>query len=239
MPFMLCLRNVTQFPLLPCFSFTKSTQTRPCVTIGHVSPSLAGNNYMRCTLRRGFHPVNCAAENPSMRWRDGERYEKIARGTMRASLVLACAVGVFSASLFRMNPVAIAAPREMYQKAPRMEEFPSVGKAALESLLDVTSLLVSNDLDRPLFPFKLPSRASTLEVNNLKKHAVWLIKCGKAEEALDFLQSAYSTYKDDPEPAYNVDMALGKYQEALERNCLSDGDALRPSDARLPLYKVG
>lgn len=38
--------------------------------------------------------------------------------------------------------------------------------------------------------------------------AVRLMKYGKAEDAIMLLRNAYDLYKYDPEPAYNVEMAL-------------------------------
>lgn len=38
--------------------------------------------------------------------------------------------------------------------------------------------------------------------------AIRLMKYGKPEDAVFFLRNAYNNYKYDPEPAYNVDMAL-------------------------------
>lgn len=42
----------------------------------------------------------------------------------------------------------------------------------------------------------------------MQKHAVRLMIYGEAEEAVWYLREAFEKYKNDPEPAYNVEMAL-------------------------------
>ncbi|WCJ27401.1 hypothetical protein M5689_009147 [Euphorbia peplus] len=208
-----------------CTKLIELRLIRPC------SVSIISNN-----KRHNLQPLSCALNE--------SKSSRNVGGKIAKTIAMACIVGIIG-----LGGRAIAGPREMYQKAPQFESssYPLGARSALESLLNVTVCLSSNHLDlEPPDPssFPLPSRPSAQQVQDIKMEAVRLMKYGKAEEAVLLIRNAYDVYQYDPEPAYNVDMALveilisqGKYSEALECNCLKDDQRL-PSDARFPLYKA-
>ncbi|KAG8634676.1 hypothetical protein MANES_17G070000v8 [Manihot esculenta] len=206
--------------------------------------SLTSVNACRPPIRHDFYPVIRALDDGSSRPSRNNRYEnKIRRTAVGASVALSCVLGIIGAC-FKMNPKAVAGPRELYQKAPQVVvAYPLGGRSALKSLLDV-NVYLSSKLDPPGTLSRLPLRPSAEEVNGIKMEAIRLMKYGKPEDAVFFLRNAYNNYKYDPEPAYNVDMALveilicqGKYMEALECNCLKDDQRI-PSDGN-HIYNVG
>ncbi|KDP37975.1 hypothetical protein JCGZ_04618 [Jatropha curcas] len=220
------------------------------ITKLHFSQTQA-NNYISLTTKvNTSRPPRQVLTRPVIRAQERSRNDrkdnkKTAQGRAGASIALACVLGIIGSSL-KMNPKAIAGPRELYQKAPQSAvAYPLGGRSALKSLLDVNVCLASSKLEPPTATTQLPSRPSTEQVNDLiKMEAVRLMKYGKPKDAVLFLQDAYNLYKHDPEPAYNVEMALveilicqGKYKEALKCNCLNDDQRL-PSDGRFPLYKA-
>ncbi|XP_065879274.1 uncharacterized protein [Euphorbia lathyris] len=221
-----------------CFSNSKtlfpSIQLPPKKSNLHltlISPSL------KIITNKGhiYHPLTCALNEPITPSRNNGT--KIAK-----SIAFACIVGLIGLG---SSMKAIAGPRELYQKAPQLVlGYPLGGRSALKSLLDVNVYLSSHDLEPPATIFPLPSRPSAQQVKDIKMEAVRLMKYGKAEDAVLLLRNACNLYKYDPEPAYNVEMALveilisqGKYMEASECDCLKDDQCL-PSDARFPLYKA-
>ncbi|XP_041022951.1 uncharacterized protein LOC121264003 [Juglans microcarpa x Juglans regia] len=124
----------------------------------------------------------------------------------------------------------------------RASAIPPGGKAALQSFLDMTANLTSSNEDfQKLETFKLPQRPSTEDVGTLKMKALLLLRSGKGDEAEEILKKALKVCKNDPEPAYNLEIALAeilickkKYGEAhtyLKHQ-------LHPSDGRFPLYKA-
>ncbi|CAK7350216.1 unnamed protein product [Dovyalis caffra] len=245
---MLCLGNGNPPSMHLCIPSTVNIipwRTRLHSSLVSISPSLT-SCYKRHRFGHVFRPIICAsARSPTPSRNEKNCDNKIVRAAVGASVALACAFGIIGGN-FRMNPNAIAGPKELYQKAPQVEEHPSsLGKLALESFLDVTSDLASTGTVVPFAPFEPPPSPSAEEVKNIKKDAVRLMIYGKDEEAVRYLQEAYEKYWNDPEPAYNVEMALveiliyqHKYEQALNCNCLNDDNQLRPSDARVFLYKV-
>ncbi|KAM7270703.1 hypothetical protein ACFE04_029917 [Oxalis oulophora] len=170
-----------------------------------------------------------------------EKKQLTAAGT---TIALACVLAIIGG--WGSINVAVAGPREIYQKAPPMVEHmcPMGGKAALKSLLNVIANLATDKLDPKGPAFNLPARPSKEEIDRIKLEAVRQMKLGKPEEAVLILRKAYSNYRNDPEPAYNVEMALveiliclGRYKEASECNCLKDDHNLM-SDDRIILYKA-
>ncbi|KAJ8760794.1 hypothetical protein K2173_021832 [Erythroxylum novogranatense] len=239
---MICRGNRPQFACTSSSTLITPLERKPRFNIDRTSFPMIGNS-IRFPLRYVSNPVVCALEKPSTPSGNGKNDKKILKGVLKTSIAFACALGIINASL-KMNRRAIAGPRELYQKAPPAVSYPLAGRIALKSLLDITAMLSSSKEEPPSTTFRLPSRPSMLDVENIKMQAVVLMRYGKAEEAVGFLQKAYGIYKDDPEPAYNVEMALvevlicqGKYKAALECKCLQDDYSL-PSDARVPLYKA-
>eukprot|EP00257_Ricinus_communis_P025798 XP_025013212.1 uncharacterized protein LOC8264114 isoform X1 [Ricinus communis] len=248
---MLFLGNVASFPILVSNTSTVSSLQKTKLHFSfsnHTSPSL--------TSRNTCHPGRKLL-NPTIRALDGSssvpsgndrKANKIAKNTARASIALACVLGIIGASL-KMNPEAIAGPREKFQKAPQIVSnspaYPLGGRYALKSLLDVNVYLASTKIEPPGPPSRLPARPSMENVYDIKSDAVRLIKCGKPEEAVSLLENSYKFYEHDTEPAYNVGMALieilicqGKYKEALQYCNRFTGEQFLPSDGRIPLYKV-
>ncbi|KAH8511648.1 hypothetical protein H0E87_008993 [Populus deltoides] len=246
---MLCVGNGNPLSMLVCIPSTVSIiprRTKPHLSLVSSSPSLT-SCYTRHKLGHLFRPVICASSDrsPTPSRNENNCDNKIVKAAVGASVALACALGIIGGN-FRMYPKAIAGPRELYQKAPQVEEHPSsLAKLALESFLDVTSDLASTDAVSPIATFDPPPNPSIEQVKEIKKHAVRLMIHGEAEEAVRYLQEAFEKYKNDPEPAYNVEMALveiliyqHEYERALNCDCLNHDDQLGPSDARVFLYKA-
>ncbi|KAL3596636.1 hypothetical protein D5086_008273 [Populus alba] len=245
-----CVGNGNPLSMLVCIPSIVSIiprRTKPRLSLVPSSPSLT-SCYTRHKLGHLFRPVICASSDrsptPSRNQNNGDN--KIVKAAVGASVALACALGIIGGN-FRMYPKAIAGPRELYQKAPQAEERPSsLAKLALESFLDVTSDLASTEEESRIETFDPHPNPSIEQVKEIKKHAVRLMMIyGEPEEAVRYLQEAFEKYKNDPEPAYNVEMALveiliyqHKYELALECDCLNHDDELGPSDARVFLYKV-
>ncbi|XP_011035460.1 PREDICTED: uncharacterized protein LOC105133249 isoform X2 [Populus euphratica] len=239
-----CVGNGNPLSMLACIPSTVSIiprSTKPHLSLVPRSPSLT-SCYTRHKLGHHFRPVICASSDrsPTPSRNENNRDSKIVKAAVGASVALACALGIIGGN-FRMYPKAIAGPRELYQKAPQVEQYPSsLAKLALESFLDVTSDLASTGEVSPIATFDPPPNPSIEQ-----KHAVRLMINGEAEEAVSYLQKAFEMYKNDPEPAYNVEMALveiliyqHKYEVALNCDCLNHDDHLGPSDARVFLYKA-
>ncbi|KAB5560748.1 hypothetical protein DKX38_005705 [Salix brachista] len=242
---MLCVGSGNPLSILACMPSTVRIIRRspkPYFSLVPSSPSLT-SCYTRHKHGHLFRRAICASSerSPPPSRNESSCSSKIVKAAVGASVALACALGIIGGG-FRMNPRAIAGPRELYQKAPQMEEHPSsLAKLALESFLDVTSHLASTSADTsPLETFDPPPNPSAIQ-----ECAVRLMVYGEAEEAVRYLQDALKKYKNDPEPAYNVEMALveillyqHKYELALECNCLNHDDLLGPADARGFLYKA-
>ncbi|XP_073264528.1 uncharacterized protein [Populus alba] len=207
-----CVGNGNPLSMLVCIPSTVSIiprRTKPRLSLVPSSPSLT-SCYTRHKLGHLFRPVICASSDrsptPSRNENNGDN--KIVKAAVGASIALACALGIIGGN-FRMYPKAIAGPRELYQKAPQAEERPSsLAKLALESFLDVTSDLASTDEESPIETFDPHPNPSIEQVKEIKKHAVRLMIYGEPEEAVRYLQEAFEKYKNDPEPAYNVEMTL-------------------------------
>ncbi|KAJ0083145.1 hypothetical protein Patl1_10058 [Pistacia atlantica] len=205
-----------------------------------------------------FNAVICELEKsstPSKKNENGDR--KIFKGTVGASLVLACVVGIMSCSSKMNHHKAIAGPKEMYQKAPPTSALtqPIGGHLALKSFLDVSVELASSSSEaKPFYQpiINVPPGPSMEDINAVKMEAVRRMKSGKPEEAVEMLQDLYYQCQNEPEPAYNAEMALveiliyqvmpalliqGKYEEASNCNCLKEEYRI-PSDGRFPLYKA-
>ncbi|GLU22671.1 hypothetical protein SLE2022_387300 [Rubroshorea leprosula] len=190
------------------------------------------------------HALDCRSSMGSKNEQSTDNHKAIT-GALGASVVLACAIFACGCTMKYDAAIAIG-PRIVYQKAPAVTEaVPTFQKMALNSLLEVTVALASSQLEPEVGAFNLlPLNPSKQDVDVMKMDAVKMMKNGKADEAVDCLQRAYMKYKNNPEPAYNVEMALveilisqGKYKEALERKCLRD--ELGPfSDFRQSLYKA-
>ncbi|KAI5591100.1 hypothetical protein BDE02_04G056100 [Populus trichocarpa] len=204
---MLCVGNGNPLSMLVCIPSTVSIiprRTKPHLSLVSSTPSLT-SCYTRHKLGHLIRPVICASSDrsPTPSRNENNCDNKIVKAAVGASVALACALGIIGGN-FRMYPKAIAGPRELYQKAPQVEEHPSsLAKLALESFLDVTSDLASTDAVSPIATFDPPPNPSIEQ-----KHAVRLMIYGEAEEAVWYLQEAFEKYKNDPEPAYNVEMAL-------------------------------
>ncbi|KAK9227644.1 hypothetical protein WN943_012698 [Citrus x changshan-huyou] len=232
-----------------CLNFCPSAAMRvkPVTKLGSGHSSIwisFSKGSTRRPFGRVFSPVICTHDGSST---PSENDNKIVKGAVGASLALTCALGIMSFSS-RMNPKAIAAgPMEMYQKAPRMSVLPHPigGRYALNSFLDVSVRLASSKAEPFYWPrYTVPPGPSAEDVNAIKAEAVKQMKYGKPEFAVTLLKKVYEDCKNEPEPAYNVEMALveiliyqGKYREALECNCLKDEQRI-PSDGRFPFYKA-
>ncbi|KAL5839097.1 hypothetical protein ACOSQ4_011705 [Xanthoceras sorbifolium] len=202
----------------------------------------------RCSFGHVISPVILAVDRPWTPPRNDKGYNKVVvKGAVGASLVLACALGIISCSC-KMNPKAIAGPMEMYQKAPPMSmlQHQFGASLALKSFLDVSVKLASAEAEptSTLPKYKLPPVPSMKDVNAIKMEAVRQMKLGNADMAVELLRNVYEACRDEPEPAYNVEMALveiliyqGRYEEASNCNCLKDEQRI-PSDGRFPLYKA-
>ncbi|XP_025013213.2 uncharacterized protein LOC8264114 isoform X3 [Ricinus communis] len=180
---MLFLGNVASFPILVSNTSTVSSLQKTKLHFSfsnHTSPSL--------TSRNTCHPGRKLL-NPTIRALDGSssvpsgndrKANKIAKNTARASIALACVLGIIGASL-KMNPEAIAGPREKFQKAPQIVSnspaYPLGGRYALKSLLDVNVYLASTKIEPPGPPSRLPARPSMENVYDIK---------GKYKEALQY-----------------------------------------------------
>ncbi|TXG47919.1 hypothetical protein EZV62_027213 [Acer yangbiense] len=213
-----------------CSSLSLSSSS-PCWPLGHVISRV---------IRASSRPSTPPPKNDN----------KVIKGAVGASMVLACALGIISCSCkMNTNPTAIAGPMEMYQKAPPVSPLSDQfgARAALKSILDVSVIMASSTEAEPSYEFPkydVPPGPSMKDVKAIKMVAVQQMKLGKADKAVDLLRDVYEECKDEPEPAYNVEMALveilicqGRYKEALNCNCLKDDQRI-PSDGRFPLYKA-
>ncbi|KAK3205131.1 hypothetical protein Dsin_019177 [Dipteronia sinensis] len=213
-----------------CSSLSLSSGS-PCRPLGHV-----------------ISPVIRASDRPSTP--PPKNDNKVIKWAVGASMVLACALGIVSCSCqMNMNPTAIAGPMEMYQKAPpvSMLSHQFGASVALKSILDVSVIMASSTEGEPSYAlpkYNVPPGPSMNDVKAIKMVAVQHMKLGEGEKAVDLLRNVYEVCKDEPEPAYNVEMALveilicqGRYKEALNCNCLKDEQRI-PSDGRFPLYKA-
>ncbi|XP_050287702.1 uncharacterized protein LOC126726485 [Quercus robur] len=198
--------------------------TVPNFGLNHLTLSLANNSYPR-PLRHDFSPIVRAVNNFSTHSANDEGDNKIVRGSVGASLVMACVLGIISCGCW-MSPIANAIPPWSSHQTVAADS--QKYKQTRQNLRDV-------------------------DVEALKKKAKVQANSRRDEEvlkplrqALDKAWSEYSTYGD---PHYNIEMALvevliylGRYEEAKECQCLKLGlkelrDLRIKSDTRVPLYK--
>uniref|UniRef100_A0A7N2LRH0 Uncharacterized protein n=3 Tax=Quercus lobata TaxID=97700 RepID=A0A7N2LRH0_QUELO len=224
--------------------------TNPNFSSNHYSLSLPNSSYQR-PLRHAFSPVVCAINRfpePSTNEEAGGD-NKIVRGAVGVSLVLACVLGVISRGC-TMSPKANAIASTLinqrsassFKKLPII--YPAGGNVALQSLFD-TTVYVSSRLAEPskFRPWSTIKRPSAKDVKAIQREAMQLIKSGKGDQIVKEFREAYKAVQGDPEPEFNVEMALvevlmclGKYEEALKCNCLKSPNV--PADGRVPLYKA-
>nr|XP_023891234.1 uncharacterized protein LOC112003279 [Quercus suber]POE62155.1 hypothetical protein CFP56_73687 [Quercus suber] len=238
----LFLRNgpLPSVPLRISSPLSATRLTKPNFSSNHSSLSLP-NSSCRRPLRHAFSPIVCAVNKfPT----PDESDNKIVRGTVRVSLVLACVLGIISC---RMSPIANAATLMTQRKSPNVPSsdfYPAGGRPAMKSFLDTSAYMASRLTEsKKTKLFAANKRPSAQDVQALKDEAMELMKSKKADEMVKELEEAYKFFKNDPEPAFYVEMALvevliylGKYEEALKRKCLKK-PAIK-ADARVPLYKA-
>ncbi|XP_030972456.1 uncharacterized protein LOC115992404 isoform X2 [Quercus lobata] len=82
--------------------------TVPNFGLNHSTLSLVNNSYPR-PLRHDFSPIDCAVNNFSTHSTNDEGDNKIVRGSVGASLVMACVLGIISCGCW-MSPIANAIP---------------------------------------------------------------------------------------------------------------------------------
>lgn len=164
----------------PCPSPANSPRIPSTMSVKHAT-KLRSSRHSSISLSSSstHHPrrqivshVICAHDKSSLPPEDRKRKEenKIVKGTVGASLVLACALGVMSCSS-NMNPIALAGPKEVYQKAPSMSVFahPVGGRHALNSFLDVSLKLASSKPEPFYWPrYTVPPGPSMADVNAIK-----------------------------------------------------------------------
>ncbi|KAF8110193.1 hypothetical protein N665_0086s0032 [Sinapis alba] len=239
------------------FSNFNSTQ-KP--TLGSQTPFLGfpsnGSQINRLLIRS---PITMAKSNSKSDYQDDKKLLKPLKMAAGASLALACALSIFGFKIKSMSYSAAAAavrpsaadmiitgkPTAAVSESSGM--YPLPAKYALQSLFEVSSMLASAKpipSQRPFNLQKLPSMPSKEDTDSIKMEAVRRMKEGKCEEAVQLLRDANMRYKNEPEAAFNVQMALveilimlERYQEASEYSCLNDENALI-SDIRIPLYKA-
>ncbi|CAN6996166.1 hypothetical protein BRARA_E00972 [Brassica rapa] len=245
----------TQKLTLPFSNFTSSHKP----TLGSQKPFLVspsnGSPSGRLFIRS---PITMAKSNSKSDYQDDKKLLKPLKMAAGASLALACALGIFGFKIKNMSYSAAAAgrpsaadmiitgkPTAAVSESSGM--YPLPAKYALQSLFEVSSMLASAKpipSQRPFNLHKLPSLPSKEDTDSIKMEAVRKMKEGKCEEAVQLLRDANMRYKNEPEAAFNVQMALveilillERYQEAAEYSCLNDENALI-SDIRIPLYKA-
>ncbi|KAF5752739.1 hypothetical protein HS088_TW01G00656 [Tripterygium wilfordii] len=235
-------------PMKPlCFPSTLRTTTKLEFNLSHSSHLLySGFTKHLPATKPVMSPVIRAVDKSASPSSDGKRGGKILRGVVGASLVLACAIGVFSCSC-NLKPKAIAGPPTITSKKPSTEPTTQVlgAKYALNSFLEVTKILTSDEVQPLTESTNLPRKPSTADIWAAKTDAVRIIKSGNTSKAMASLIKAYKDCEGQPEQQYEVDMAIaeillsqGKYEEALERNCLKSEVPVSKSDTRFYLYKA-
>ncbi|KAL4627557.1 hypothetical protein ACB092_05G174000 [Castanea dentata] len=195
--------------------------TMPNFGLNHLTLLLANNSYPR-PLRHDFSPIVCAVKKFSTHSTNDEDDNKIVRGSIGASLVMACVLGIVSCGCW-MSPIANAIPPWSSNNSSRQTA-------------------AGSQKHKPLTRKNLP------DVEALKKEAKMLANSGRDEEVLKPLRQALDEARSDPrygDTHYNIEMALvevliylGRYEEAKECQCLNlSKEYFIKSDARVPLYK--
>ncbi|KAL4627560.1 hypothetical protein ACB092_05G174200 [Castanea dentata] len=188
--------------------------TNPNFSSNYSSLSLPNSSYQR-PLRHAFSPVVCAINRfpePSTN-EDAGGNNKIVRGAVGVSLVLACVLGVISRGC-TMSPKAnaIASTLLNQRRTSSFQKpifYPAGGKVALQSLFD-TTVYVSSRLAEPskFRPWSTIKRPSAKDVKAIQTEAMQLIKSGKGDQIVKEFREAYKAVQGDPEPEFNVEMAL-------------------------------
>ena len=147
---------------------------KPNFTPNHLSLPLTNSPYPR-PLKHALSPIVCAINRsptpPSMN-DDGDN--KIARGTVGASLVLACVLGIIGCGCKMNNAKAHAStlrnqPKKPVQVVQSPMFYPKGAKAALESLLNTTVYLSSRLGDTSKFKkWTSAKRPSASDVESIK-----------------------------------------------------------------------
>ncbi|XP_059436463.1 uncharacterized protein LOC132169447 [Corylus avellana] len=203
-------------------------------------------------LGHGFGPVCAINGFPKASTNDGgDGGKQIVKGSVGASLALACVLGIISCGCKMSPPVAIAASKaqKSISMSPMTNIYPGGGRLPLKSLLDMSVYLAASqdNQKRSVFSILKTKRIQPKDIEALKEDAIMQLKnSGKGDEVVKQLKEAYKSCKGDPEPETNVEMALvevlillGRYQEASKCKCLQrDLPSPGPSDARVPLYKA-
>ncbi|KAF5752742.1 hypothetical protein HS088_TW01G00659 [Tripterygium wilfordii] len=171
---------------LLCFPSTlKATQHK--FNLSHSFHLLyCGSGFTYVPATKTLSPVIRAVDKSASPSSDDKRGGKILRGAVGASLVLACAIGVFSCSC-NLKPEAIACPGDTMPSEYSTQVLGA--KSAISSILEVSKNLITSN-EKPLKNYKLPDKPSTADIRNLK---------GKYEEALkrDCLKSEVPFSKSD------------------------------------------
>lgn len=167
---MLCLGSGTSASMLSCIPAILSNSKRNNLHFSFGGSFTSPSNVH--PRQRALHiscPVICALEGSPIPWKNEKNNNRSARKIAGVSLALACAIGIITAG-FKMNPKAIAGPRELFQKSSPtpMVTHATTGKDALESLLDVPASLASDEVEPPDMKFRLPINPSMEEVNAIK-----------------------------------------------------------------------
>ncbi|PRQ29463.1 putative tetratricopeptide-like helical domain-containing protein [Rosa chinensis] len=189
-------------------------------------------------------PVICALNKPSPPspnyYKDNGKKIVIVVGG--ASVVLACVLGVINNN-FNFSPTAMAGSRDSSKQESAVGPVVNRPSDVLDSLLKVNRhIATSKSTWRIRTPqLYVPPEPKDYNPDNLKITVAELIKSGKCDVAETQLRSLCRT---GGEVGNDVEMNLvlvlifqGKYEEALERGCLSGGPMVE-SDGRVHFYKA-
>ncbi|KAF5752740.1 hypothetical protein HS088_TW01G00657 [Tripterygium wilfordii] len=235
-----------------CFPSTLRTTTKLEFNLSHSSHLLySGFTKHLPATKPVMSPVIRAVDKSASPSSDDKLGSKILRGAVGASLVLACAIGVFSYSR-NLKPNAIAGPPTWGSKGPTVEPRTQIlgARYALNSFLEVSRNFASSEAQPLKEATTLPDMPSTADIRYLKTEAVRIIKSGETKKAMDLLEEAYEKCKtkDIAEQKYEADIAIveiliiqGKYKDASERDCIKYDEPVSTSDrtdTRPYLYKA-
>ncbi|KAG2689012.1 hypothetical protein I3843_09G119100 [Carya illinoinensis] len=223
------------------------------ITMPHFSfipSSLSLSNTNLCIYRRlghAFGPIVCAMNRNPTPWRiNDESDSKVVRaGTVGASLMLACALGIISCGCMK-SPKAMAIYNN--QKKPEVvcaihDIYPEGGEAALKYFSDM--IRVYSSQKKPAhFKLNRDKKISKEEAGVLKNEAMWMVKSGKGNDAVGLLQKILKEC-DGTESKFFVEMALvevliclGRCEEALQYDCISCQSTSGIADFRVPLFSA-
>ncbi|KAF5475140.1 hypothetical protein F2P56_006979 [Juglans regia] len=222
--------------------------TRPHLSFSPTSLSLSNTNL--CIYRRlghAFSPIVCAMNRNPTPWRNDESDNKVVRaGTVgAASLMLACALGIISCSCMK-SPKAMAICNNQKKREVvciSRAIYPEGGEA-LKYLSDMISVYSSQKKPAANFKLKGDKKISREQAAVLKKEAMWMVKSGKDNDAVRLLKNTLTECVGE-ESKFYVEMALvevliclGRWEEALQYNCICGQSENKIADFRVPLYSA-